>query len=349
MPDSACSSTLFRYRCSCGLSGVLENARTAVRCASCGRRYPLRGGQVIDFVEAKTAQNDYFDRLYETGHRDAFERATARKEPIRNDSVQRAERYLLRAGLDPESVPRNLSFLDAACGSGWVTEGLYSNPNIRDCAFHAFDISLAGLEILARSIDGMDTSNRLEMSVQNAEAMMFADESFDLVVGSSILHHFDEVQEFLKDCRRILKPGGVAIFGEPFAVGYGLGAAALKLAQDRLGTDHREIENLYSDIANRVQRRPEILRKLVDKHLFLHSELEAMARKSGFSQIEFFPLASREFYRERFIDELLAQHAVSDRPLADAAKAIYGEIFALFDAESYGSSVAAFIEVVVRR
>jgi len=52
----------------------------------------------------------------------------------------------------------------------------------------------------------------LEMSVQDASQMRFAPESFDIVIGSSVLHHFDDVEKFLIDCRKILKPGGAAVF-----------------------------------------------------------------------------------------------------------------------------------------
>jgi 2-polyprenyl-3-methyl-5-hydroxy-6-metoxy-1,4-benzoquinol methylase len=50
------------------------------------------------------------------------------------------------------------------------------------------------------------------MSVQDASQMRFAPESFDIVIGSSVLHHFDDVEKFLIDCRKILKPGGAAVF-----------------------------------------------------------------------------------------------------------------------------------------
>jgi len=48
----------------------------------------------------------------------------------------------------------------------------------------------------------------------DAHAMPFADSSFDLVVGRSILHHLD-FEIALKEIRRVLRPGGAAVFHEP--------------------------------------------------------------------------------------------------------------------------------------
>lgn len=48
----------------------------------------------------------------------------------------------------------------------------------------------------------------------DAEAMEFADESFDIVCGGAILHHLD-VEKAYREISRLLRPGGYAIFLEP--------------------------------------------------------------------------------------------------------------------------------------
>jgi ubiquinone/menaquinone biosynthesis C-methylase UbiE len=244
---------------------------------------------------------------------------------------------------------RNASILDVACGSGWVAAGLFRHPNVRNCKFHAFDISIGGLELLSRfERHAAKGGNRLEMSVQNAEEMFFTDASFDYVIGSSVLHHFSDPALFLRDCRRVLKPGGVATFGEPFGVGYGLGAAALMLAQQRRRKKHDAVTRMYNDLAVRMKGKPEQLAGLVDRHLFLHSTFLDMAYAAGFKKVDFLPLATREFYRERFIGELLRERGVQDPGLCKEATSIYRVIFDLFDTESYGHSVAAFLQLVLR-
>ena len=50
--------------------------------------------------------------------------------------------------------------------------------------------------------------------VMDAEQMEFEDDSFDLVFGTSILHHL-ELERSLSEIVRVLRPGGTAVFLEP--------------------------------------------------------------------------------------------------------------------------------------
>ncbi len=181
--------------------------------------------------------------------------------------------------------------------------------------------------MLAAFLNTLTTSNRVEMSIQNAGSMLFEAESFDFIIGSSVLHHFDDVQGFLIDCRRALTHRGVATFGEPFAVGYGLGGAALFLAQRRLGTSYRAITELYNDLSVRVKGPQKWDRNWWTNTCSCTQTFLAMARRAGFKDVEFIPLASREFYREHFIDELLAERGICDPLLSRTANEIYRAVF----------------------
>jgi SAM-dependent methyltransferase len=302
---------------------------------------------VIDFVGEKTEQNAYFDSLYEAGQLHKINEILECERTYSN-SAELAQKYLNLCGCDLSRGLEDASILDVACGSGWVTAGLLMHPNIRHCRFHAFDISPGGPELLVLFERTVRGSNLLETSVQDAEAMFFEDKCFDFIIGSSVLHHFVDPERFLSCCRRVLRDGGMATFGEPFALGYGLGAAALVVAQKQLGISHPGITKLYADLSVRIKGPDELVAQLVDKHLFLHSTFIAMARRAGFREVEFVPLASREFYRERFIDELLAEHGILDPALSRTASEVYRTVFDLFDAETYGDSVAAFIQLVLR-
>ena len=50
--------------------------------------------------------------------------------------------------------------------------------------------------------------------IQNAYQMSFADNSFNAVIGSSVLHHL-EIGKALREIIRVLKPGGCIAFTEP--------------------------------------------------------------------------------------------------------------------------------------
>ncbi len=58
--------------------------------------------------------------------------------------------------------------------------------------------------------------DRVDFRAGDAHATGFPDDSFDLVVGTAILHHLD-VHRALVELRRILAPGGRAVFLEPLA------------------------------------------------------------------------------------------------------------------------------------
>ena len=340
--------TLFKYRCSCGNTDFLQLEADTARCNHCTTSFPLSSTGVITFNKEMTEQNAYFDNLYRAGHSHAKDKFQEDYAGAFNNSMEGAKLYLKSSGFDVTQPIENLSILDAACGSGWVTAGLLQNKNILNCRFHAFDISPDGPEMLARFERSIKSSNRLEMSAQNAEAMTFGDATFDVIIGSSILHHFDAFESFLSDCRRILKPGGVAVFGEPFAIGYGLGAAALLIAQRQLGTNYKLVENNYNDIAFRNKSPKELLRKLVDKHLFFQSTFVQLAQQIGFSSANFILPNPREYYRDHFIDELLHERGIKDVRLAKQANDIYRIIFDIFDADSFVHSLGPFMYIVLK-
>jgi SAM-dependent methyltransferase len=340
--------TIFKYKClSCAAVDLLDEHGSAAHCQHCGASYPISPSGVIRFIGVETEQTQYFDELYAQGRSHARDEADQHYAGPYTDAVKRCEAYLKACDLDLASGVSNLSILDVACGSGWVSAGLVQHPSVRDCKLHAFDISAEGTELLARFARTFFSTNHLEISVQNADRMVFADSSFNLIIGSSVLHHFDEFEDFLTHCRSLLMPGGIAVFGEPFALGYGIAGAALRAAQDILGRRHKAIDAFYTDLAFRLRNPRELLRPLVDKHLFFESIVERVARHIGFAEVKFVPWASREYYRDRFIDDLLSERGVSDEELAAQAKSIYRASFDLFDADSYVHSIAEFIYVVL--
>lgn len=79
--------------------------------------------------------------------------------------------------------------------------------------FTGIDISDAAVARANRRAEAAGLA-RATYRVMNAEAMDFADASFDLVYGRGILHHLDLERAF-SEIRRVLRPGGVALFTEP--------------------------------------------------------------------------------------------------------------------------------------
>jgi len=343
-------NTLYDYRCDkCGHADSFELTDNQAGCKSCGKIFQLSPTGVIIFEDDQSEQSEHFNKLYSAGYSptiDAFieEYATEYK-----TSKHRAHDALKLWGFDKMLPLKNKSILDAACGPGWLTAGLMQNRKIRNCTFHAFDISGRGLEMLANFTGELKSTNQVELSVQNAEKMYFSENTFDLIAGHSMLHHLNHYEDFLTDCLRILKPGGVAVFGEPFAIGYGLLAAACKCAQEDLGINYPEITNLYDNLKTRVTSPRKKLDHLVDKHLFFQSEFMQTAQAVGFRSVDFVSLLDVDYYRDHFVtDELRLSYGIKDERLIARANQIYKTIFDIFDSDRFTHAISAFIYLILK-
>jgi SAM-dependent methyltransferase len=115
-------------------------------------------------------------------------------------------RWARRAKMLSNHLRVGMRVLEIGCGTGYFTREL-----VRSGAdIVAIDLSPELLRI-ART-DCSATNVRYE--IQNACAMSYRDESFDSVVGSSVLHHL-EIKEALHEIYRVLKAGGTIYFTEP--------------------------------------------------------------------------------------------------------------------------------------
>jgi SAM-dependent methyltransferase len=99
--------------------------------------------------------------------------------------------------------------LDYGCGHGMASVVLAR----RGAHVTAFDLSPGYLaEARARaSANGVT----VHLVCANGERLPFADASFDRVWGSAVLHHLD-LGRAAAELRRVLRPGGVAVFCEPW-------------------------------------------------------------------------------------------------------------------------------------
>lgn len=56
---------------------------------------------------------------------------------------------------------------------------------------------------------------KVEFRVMNAQIPDFEDNTFDIIVGSRIIHHLPDVELFFRECKRLLKKKGFITFIEP--------------------------------------------------------------------------------------------------------------------------------------
>jgi len=100
--------------------------------------------------------------------------------------------------------------LDFGCGEGWSSLAYAA----QGATVHGFDISPESVKQLAAEAARQGLGARIHPRVMAAERLDYPDNLFDLVLGISILHH-TELPLSGPEIRRVLKPGGRALFIEP--------------------------------------------------------------------------------------------------------------------------------------
>jgi ubiquinone/menaquinone biosynthesis C-methylase UbiE len=194
--------------------------------------------------------------------------------------------------------PRYGRVLEVGCGTGFFLLNLWQGGFVEEA--HACDISPGMLAAFAENARRIGCDARLRTA--DAEALPYADGSFDLVVGHAFLHHIPDPARALEEAWRVLKPGGgLLIAGEPTATGERLASATGRAASRGL----RALSNVASALRPPPAAEPategeRVLRDLewhVDLHTFDPSEVEAMARRAGFDNVR---IRTEEFLSSLF-------------------------------------------------
>jgi len=115
-------------------------------------------------------------------------------------------RWNRRVGMLTGALADGMKVLEIGCGTGFFTKEISK----MEVDLTAIDISPDLIEIARTNMTG----SKVELRIENAYQMTFEDNTFDAVIGSSVLHHL-EVVKALKEIYRVLKPGGFITFTEP--------------------------------------------------------------------------------------------------------------------------------------
>lgn len=161
----------------------------------------------------------------------------------------------------------------------------------------ATDLSAELLAMLAHYARDEGAAGDIVCVKMDAMSAKVVPGAFDLVTGAAILHHLDSPQQGLAAAARALKPGGHAIFFEPFN-----GWSILRLAFERILAEAAlrgealepvvalALTQLVDDVAGRSAEAwsPDRAAK-DDKWLFSRTGMEMVARASGFAEVRFTP------------------------------------------------------------
>jgi SAM-dependent methyltransferase len=189
----------------------------------------------------------------------------------------------LRKALGPGAPQTFGATLEVGAGTGYFSLNLIEAGAIADAT--CSDISPGMLETLRAN------ARRLGVSVKtvagDAQALPFADESFDLVLGHAVLHHLPDLRAAFSEFARVLRPGGrVAFAGEPSRRGDRI-AAVPKLAATWAAPAWRAVMRAQPAKAGHDDggAHNHELERHVDVHAFVPGDLERLATDAGLTDV----------------------------------------------------------------
>lgn len=191
---------------------------------------------------------------------------------------------------------KGLTIVDVGSGAGNTIFPLLSLCPESDVI--ATDLSIDLLLILKNALVNNNQLAHCLLLQLNAEDLLLAPDTCDLVVGGAILHHLLSPDKTISACAQILKRGGAAIFFEPFEIGHSL----LELAFTEILRDkrhwflRRQVKAfLHSSIKEYRTRRGSdkslpVYMQIDDKWFFTQHYFRELASRHGFSECTIYPL-----------------------------------------------------------
>jgi len=100
--------------------------------------------------------------------------------------------------------------LDLGTGTAQIPIELCSRHE--DCRVMAADAAVAMLDIARMNVEIAGLTMRIQLDKADAKDLPYEDDSFDVVMSNSIVHHIPEPIAVLREAVRVLKPGGLLFF-----------------------------------------------------------------------------------------------------------------------------------------
>jgi 2-polyprenyl-3-methyl-5-hydroxy-6-metoxy-1,4-benzoquinol methylase len=179
------------------------------------RHYELRGATGHPFAAAECGRCGLFQAVYDWQAREApqvteaFDEASERElwgsaaelEAHRNKGAHFARM------LDARGLVRGARILDVGCGKGF-----FLDECVKLGAAHVTGQEFRNIDIAyARDRLGLEDVRSSELHDRRA----WRDSEFDAVCSFDVIEHVDDLQGFMDDCMRVVRPGGVLAHAAP--------------------------------------------------------------------------------------------------------------------------------------
>jgi len=168
-----------------------------------------------------------------------------------------------------ERAGRGGRLLDVGCGPAVLTPELVR----RGWRVNAVDLSTGMLSTARRAVSGLPEGS-VRFAAAQATRLPFQDGSFDVVLCIGVVSYVDDVPELLAGVRRVLRPGGQAIFQISNALGI-------------FELEGRVLERVRRVVPTRERDSHDRFRSQVQLHAYRPSTFDRWCREAGLPQCEY--------------------------------------------------------------
>jgi ubiquinone/menaquinone biosynthesis C-methylase UbiE len=118
---------------------------------------------------------------------------------------------LLNRAVELSNVKNGEKVLDIGCGTGLLSLKFLEKA---DCSITGIDSSQEMLSIFSDKIKKLNLSDRITLKFEDATALDFKPNSFDIVAATVALHHLKDKYPTIKKIHDVLKPEGRFVLGD---------------------------------------------------------------------------------------------------------------------------------------
>lgn len=106
----------------------------------------------------------------------------------------------------PQDTEKPLRVLDLGCGAGTPSRHVMADPT---------RYQVVGADLSRAALDAYTLSTQRPAVQLDAQKLPFADASFDVVVSDDVIEHLVDTDEYAKEIKRVLEPGGWLFLSTP--------------------------------------------------------------------------------------------------------------------------------------